>query len=67
MIGIFEQDAANIKHTILHLAAGWLLASDEKGYFMPDEEGDKIARTRTAACARQLLAAVFPVGPNVES
>ena len=41
---------------LIRLALEWLDASAQLGtYFMPDEEGDKIAKTRTHACAIQLL------------
>ena len=41
---------------LIRLALGWLDASEEVGtYFMPDPEGDKIAKTRTHACAIALL------------
>lgn len=40
---------------LIALANQWLADSATYHAFMPDDEGDKIARTRTEACARQLL------------
>ncbi len=41
---------------LIRLALEWLDASVQVGtYFMPDEEGDKISKIRTHACAIQLL------------
>ena len=40
---------------LIRLALEWLGASEQETYFMPDPEGDKIARTRTHACAIALL------------
>jgi hypothetical protein len=40
---------------LIRLALEWLGESQVDGYFMPDPEGDKIARTRTHACGIALL------------
>ncbi len=40
---------------LVRLALEWLGESKQDGYFMPDVEGDKIARTRTYACGIALL------------
>jgi hypothetical protein len=40
---------------LVRLALEWLGDSKQEGIFMPDPEGDKIARTRTQACAIALL------------
>lgn len=41
---------------LVRLALEWLGDSEQVGtYFMPDPEGDKIAKIRTHACAIALL------------
>ena len=40
---------------LIRLGLEWLGESQQEGYFMPDAEGDKIARTRTHACGINLL------------
>jgi len=40
---------------LIRLALEWICDSKQEGIFMPDPEGDKIARTRTYACGIALL------------
>jgi len=45
----------DIIRAVVRKALEWQEDSERVGNFMPDPDGDKIARIRTASCAREIL------------
>lgn len=51
-----NKDEFKIIQEVIKLALQWQTQSETRDtFFMPDKEGDQIAKTRTGACSRQLL------------